>query len=153
MSRLLVMLACCLMGGCLSKTPNPTPAAFRYPDESLAGLTKISSLHYEGCTIGLDGGSHVYILSTPEKKKIALWNRCLAVKLQCGYDPAKNAFMVETGEHRDDEHIVEHGSHLEALLIHKLAAAHLSPEKFPGQHQREAEIIDGLRDRSHAITF
>jgi hypothetical protein len=141
------------MGGCLSKPPNPTPAAFRYPDESLAALATISALRYEGCTIGMDGGSHVYILSTPEKKKIALWNRCLAVKLERGYDPAKNAFMVETGERRDDEHIVEHGSDLEALLIQKLAAGRLSHEEFPGQHQCETEILDGLRDRSHAIAF
>ena len=138
---------------CLSKPSYPSPAAFRYPDASLAALRGAAFLRYEGSTIGMDGGSHVYILSTPDRKKVAVWNRCVAAKMARGDDPAKNAFMLQTGDRREDEHAIGHGSELEGLLIAKLSAGCLLNETFDGQHRCEAEIIDGLRDRDKTVAL
>lgn len=151
MNRLLILLLSFMVAGCASPVPRPTSAAYSYPDASPATIDAAAYLRFEGLDFGLDGGSAVYILSTPDKQKVALWNRCAWVKDQLGCDPKRNLFMLQTGFGRVNEHSVDQGTELERKLIEKLKASIREKEAFPGQHRCEARIIAGLRDRSHRV--
>ncbi|TSJ75136.1 hypothetical protein [Rariglobus hedericola] len=136
--KTLILLFVLVAFGCTQRPvrPNHYPA-LDYPFADISDLHDGVSLIYEGKDIGLDGGSHVYIFSTPEKRKIQLWDLCIVAKKGKGLEPNLNAFMLVFGTKNEDAVIVPVGSELESLLIS------ITPK----------EIAAGISDRAHAIHY
>ena len=134
------MFILCILGvvGCAQRPvrPNYYPA-LDYPFGNASDLHAGAVLKYEGKDIGLDGGSRVYIFSTPEKRKIQLWDLCRGAKKDRGMDSKLNAFMLVFGPGNEDTLIVAAGSDIESQLISSMPK----------------EIAAGIADRKHAIRY
>jgi hypothetical protein len=128
----LILCLVVLAAGCARRPVRPGDYPARnYPLATLADIRTAETLTLEKTDIGLDGGSQVYILSTPKRKQVQLWNLCHLAKEARGHDPRLNVFMLKVGEGRANELMVEPGSEMETLLIARLPL----------------EIANGVRNR------
>lgn len=60
--------------GCGTQMPRPFyVAAAEYPLASVSDIEAGAYLTYEGADFGMDGGSHVFIFSTPSRSRIEVW--------------------------------------------------------------------------------
>jgi hypothetical protein len=136
------LLLCVGLAGCASKPrrPNWYPA-MNYPYAKPTDLRAGYALKLEALDTGLDGGSHVYIFSTPEKRKLVLWDLCQLAKLELGHPATRNSFILVWGSSKGAECPVEPGSELEKTLI-----SNIKPTSLLALH-----IIEGLKDRSWII--
>ena len=142
MKSIFVFVCLFILAGCQSrpKRPNYYPAQ-DYPFCQIYDLQSVASLKYEGWGVTLDGGSHAFCFSTPQKQKIYLYDLCYVVKEQGGFDLNSNAFMIQAGFDRSHEYLVAVGSDVEKLLVSKIIRSSIIP----------VEIVQGLKDRRHEI--
>ena len=137
--KTLILLLCILsVVGCAQRPARPHYyPALDYPYGNVSDLYAGTVLKFEGKDFGLDGGSRVYILSTPDKRKIQLWDLCVVAKKDRGLDSTSNAFMLVLGPKNEDTLIVAVGSEIESHLIASMPK----------------EIAAGIVDRKHAIHY
>jgi len=136
MKKLLFLTSILVAAGCRTAPPRPNHyAALDYPFARISDIHAGQRLNFEGKDFGLDGGSRVYIFSTPNRKKIQLWDLCVKAKEDRSLDPSLNQFLLVLGSRREDSFLVPADSDLESLLISMLPR----------------EIASGLSNREQKI--
>jgi hypothetical protein len=154
MWRVLICLVFASLLGCVAhpKRPYLSPV-WNLPYGGISGFQSARFLRYEHKDIGLDGGSHVYVLSDDKNRKYDLWDLCPLAKEEKYLDLAKNAFFVKVGEKQSEFILLPAGSDIEAHLIAILKTGLRQEETFSGQHYRQLLILEGIRDRSLRIPY